>query len=407
MLSKRVSIIIMDGNDACVTSHGPYNPKLPMQIGLLSKTTTKYSADMLRRNWFASTMSTGAVAVVIGQTPFSFSGLETIGKIFFIVDLVMFVMASILITARFILRPGAISKSMHYPAEALFFGSFWVSIALILNCTQVYGVPSCGPWLVVTIRVCFWIYSALVIFVAVFQYAKLFIAERLQVADAMPAWILPMYPFLVLGPLVATLAPSQPQESAITMLVAGVTFQGLGWMVSIFMYTIYILRLMSSELPPASLRPAMFISVGPAAYTSAAFVALGTQARNILPPDFMGVSGIPAGEVLRIIGIVMGIFLWLLAFWFFAVTCWGIVDGFSEMSFTLTWWAFIFPNGGLTLATIQIGNALDSHGIKVLGSIMTVLLVVAWLVVAAACVKALWERKILWPGMDDDKDMEV
>ena len=352
-------------------------------------------------------MSTGAVAIVIGQTPFTFTGLKTIGKIFFIVDLIMFIVASFLIGTRFALRPGSISKSMHYPAEALFFGSFWVSIALILNCAQTYGTPSCGPWLVTALRVCFWIYAALVILVAIFQYAKIFVAERLQVADAMPAWILPMYPFLVLGPLAATLAPSQPQESAIQMLIAGVTFQGLGWMVSIFMYTIYILRLMSGELPPASSRPGMFISVGPSGYTATAFVALGVQAREILPPDFLGVSGIPAGEVLRIIGIVMGIFLWLLAFWFFAVTFWGIFEGLSDMTFTLAWWAFIFPNGGLTLATIQIGNALQSHGIKVLASVMTVLLVVAWLAVAGSCIKALWERKILWPGMDDDKDMEA
>jgi len=352
-------------------------------------------------------MSTGAVAIVIGQTPFKFTSLEIIGKIFYIVDLIMFIVASIMIATRFTLRPGSISKSMHYPAEALFFGSFWVSIALILNCAQAYGTPSSGPWLITALRVCFWMYAALVMLVAVFQYAKIFVAERLQISDAMPAWILPMYPFLVLGPLAATLAPSQPTGSAIQMLVAGVTFQGLGWMVSIFMYTIYILRLMSSELPPASSRPAMFISVGPAGYTSAAFVALGVQARDILPPDFMGVTGIPAGEVLRIIGIVTGIFLWLLAFWFFGVTLWGILEGITDMTFTLTWWAFIFPNGGLTLATIQIGNALESHGIKILGSVMTVLLVIAWLGVAGACIKALWERRILWPGMDDDKDMEV
>lgn len=349
-------------------------------------------------------MSTGAVAVVIAQTPYQFSGLRTIGKIFFLLDIIMFLTWCVLITTRFVLRPEAISKSLHYPPEALFFGSFWVSIALILNCIQAYGVSSCGPWLVTTLRICFWIYVALVFIVASSQYATIFIAEKVPLSSAVPAWIMPMYPFLVLGPLAATLAPSQPPKYAIQIVVAGVTLQGLGWMVSIFMYTIYILRLMSSDLPPPSTRPGMFISVGPAGYTAAAFIALGIQSQTILPTGLMGTT-IPVGEVTRILGVTAGIFLWLLTFWFFAVTVWGVVSGVKGMSFTMTWWAFVFPNGGFTLATIQLGQAFDSHEIKVLASVMTTLLVVAWLIVAILCVKAVMQKRVMWPGTDDDKDL--
>ena len=103
--------------------------------------------------------------------------------------------------------------------------------------------------------------------VAVSQYATIFILEELPVSSAMPAWILPMYPFLVLGPLAAVQAPDQPAEYAHQMILAGITFQGLGFTVSVFMYTIHILRLMSSEVPAPSTRPGMFISVGPAGYT--------------------------------------------------------------------------------------------------------------------------------------------
>lgn len=114
---------------------------------------------------------------------------------------------------------------------------------------------------------------------------------------------------------------------------------------------------------------------------------------------------LPVGEVLRILGITAGIFLWLLTFWFFAVTWWGIFHGLREMKFSLTWWAFIFPNGGFTLATIQIGEALDSHSIKVVSSVMTVLLVIAWLVIAVLCIKAFLQKRVMWPGRDDDKDL--
>lgn len=57
------------------------------------------------RPWFAATMSTGALAVVLGNTPNTFPGLKTIGKIVFIFDLVLFVLFSLLMAIRFILLP--------------------------------------------------------------------------------------------------------------------------------------------------------------------------------------------------------------------------------------------------------------------------------------------------------------
>lgn len=212
-------------------------------------------------------MSTGAVAVVIAQAPYKFTGLGTIGKIFYILNIVMFLTYLALMITRFIIRPQAMSKSMQFAPEALFFGSAWVSVALILNGAQAYGVPSCGPWLVTALRVCFWMYVGIVLCVAVSQYATIFIMEKLPVSSAMPAWILPMYPLLVTGPLAAILAPDQPPVYAQQIILAGITCQGIGFTVSIFMYTIYFLRLMSSEVPAPSTRPAMFISVGPAGYT--------------------------------------------------------------------------------------------------------------------------------------------
>lgn len=79
---------------------------------------------------------------------------------------------------------------------------------------------------------------------------------------------------------------------------------------------------------------------------------------------------------------------------------------YGPFSFTLNWWAFIFPNAGLTLATIQIANAVDSPGIKGVTSGMTIILVILWLIVAVGHIRAVWRQDILWPGKDEDKDIE-
>ena len=71
-------------------------------------------------------MSTGAIAVVLAQTPNRFRGLNVIGKIFFIVDLVMFVTFTGIKCYRFIASPAKFMRSLHHPVEGLFFGAYWV-----------------------------------------------------------------------------------------------------------------------------------------------------------------------------------------------------------------------------------------------------------------------------------------
>ncbi|KAF2636292.1 C4-dicarboxylate transporter/malic acid transport protein [Massarina eburnea CBS 473.64] len=352
-------------------------------------------------------MSTGALATLLGQQPHTLPGFKTTGKILFILNLILFLIFVLCITYRFIKHPGSLSRSLHHPHESFFFGTFWVSIALILYGVQVYGVSSTGPWLVKALEVSFWTYAGLVFLVAVFQYHIIFDTQKLPVMEAMPAWILPVYPFLVLGPLAAVLEYNQPQESALPIMLGGLCFQGLGWSVAFFMYTIYVTRLVNSELPEPSKKPAMFVAVGPAAYTSNTLVALGLQAPKVLPPDFLDLPSLPIGETWKAIGVPAGIFLWLLSFWFCALATVSVLKSARHIHFTLNWWAFIFPNVGLTIALVQIGNVLSSDGIKGICLALTIVLVVLWIFVAVINVRAVWEGDVMWPGMDEDmEDMD-
>jgi tellurite resistance protein TehA-like permease len=214
--------------------------------------------------WFDCTMSTGALASLLGQQPNTFPGLRTIGKIVFIIDIIFFVAFCVLISTRFSLTPRALRKSLHHPFESFYFGAFWVSIALILYCTQQYGVPSSGPWLVKALEVGYWIYAGCALLVAVFQYHVIFHKEKLPVFEAMPAWILPVYPLIILGPLGGVLLYSQPTTSAIPILISAIMFQGLGWTIALIMYTIYITRLINGDIPEEPKRAGMYIAVGPA-----------------------------------------------------------------------------------------------------------------------------------------------
>jgi len=99
-----------------------------------------------------------------------------------------------------------------------------------------------------------------------------------------------------------------------------------------------------------------------------------------------------------------GLFLWLVAFWFFALSTVSVLFGIRQMKFDLSWWAFIFPNVGLTIAAIHIGKALGSKAIGWVCSAATIVIVIVWCVVVVMNAYAVWKREILWPGMDEDME---
>lgn len=213
--------------------------------------------------WFSSTMSSGSLAVLLFQTPHQFPGLRTIGKIVFIFDIMLFCLYSLIIMIRACLRPRAFLRSFMDPGESFYFGTFWVSLSLLIQNSSLYAVPETGPWLVKALEVVFWIYLALVLIVAIQQYQALFITRNLRVADMTPAWILPIYPLLVTGPLAGALLQHQPSSAASNIWFAGLVSQGLGWMVTVFMYVLWTIRLLCDDLPAPSTRPGMYIAVGP------------------------------------------------------------------------------------------------------------------------------------------------
>ena len=140
-------------------------------------------------------------------------------------------------------------------------------------------------------------------------------------------------------------------------------------------------------------------------YTSAALISLASQAPKVMPAIAFDADYNNAdGKIIKIIGFIAGSFAMLLGFWFFCISTVAVLAGIKKMSFTLNWWAFIFPNAGLTLAAIQLGKVYKSAGIDWIASVMTVLLVLMWFIVVIANIRAVWEKKILWPGKDEDQN---
>jgi C4-dicarboxylate transporter/malic acid transport protein len=360
-------------------------------------------------------MSTGGIALLLAQTPHRFTGLDTIGTIFFVFDLSLFVTFCAIICMRFILFPRSFVASLSHPTESLFVPTFWISISNVLSNIQDYGVPHCGPWLPVTLRVFFWIYVACTFSLAIGQYFFLFTGKPLTLQSMTPAWLLPVFPVMLCGTLASLLSPSQPPNQALPILIAGISFQGLGILIAMFMYGPYLARLMSQGLPTPNTRPGMFVAVGPPSFTGLALLGMSQDLTRIYP-SYSTITYIAnpmvIPDIFRILALSAAVFLWSTSFWFFSIATVSVIHGALGrrrgkeygMSFHLVWWSFVFPNVGFTICTIAIGKALLSQGVLWVGSMMTVLLVTIWLYVSVMHIRAVWKGQILWPGKDEDHD---
>lgn len=257
-------------------------------------------------------MSTGGFALLLSIQPHKFNKILTLGTIVYIFDITMFVILICAITTRFIIEPGSLRRSLTYPNESLFFATFWLSWPTIIGGMQNYGGAHVGDWLPVVLRVLFWIYCACTILVAVLQYWYLFTAKPMEVRGMAPSWILPIFPVMLCGTLASLIASTQPFHHRMPILIAGVTFQGLGLSVAMLMYSVLIVRLMQYGLPEPNLRPGLFICVGPPSFTALALIGMS----NALPDGYSYFEDNPGAIVaVKAMAVFVAVFLWALAFW--------------------------------------------------------------------------------------------
>jgi tellurite resistance protein TehA-like permease len=127
-----------------------------------------------------------------------------------------------------------------------------------------------------------------------------------------PIWIFPAYPLLIVGPFAGNLASridSQPEK--LTIIIGGFTVQGVGFLVAFAIYAAFVYRLMTQKLPQESLRPGMFVSVGPSGFTAAGTITMASNLRSAFPENFMdaGDSQLTA-QILQVVANWICLWIW-------------------------------------------------------------------------------------------------
>jgi len=296
-------------------------------------------------------MATGGIANVIHAVPYRFHGLYAIGVIFFLLNIVLFIFNAVMISCRFKFYPSTFTASITHPTESLFVPAWLISVGTILINISEYGTTDgeSSVWLLQTMRVLFWVYCGMAVIFSCGIYLIMWSTQTFTIAQMTPVWIFPAYPLLVIGPHAGVLASKLSGTAALQIIIGGFVFQGIGFLVSLMIYAAFIYRLMTQKLPQESLRPGMFISVGPSGFTIAGVMTMGQNLPRVVPADFMGEGmGEFAGKVSMVMANWMGLWLWGLAIWFFIVSVgahWSTVR-YGRGKFAMTFYSYVFPNTG-------------------------------------------------------------
>ncbi|KAJ5566692.1 uncharacterized protein N7459_010074 [Penicillium hispanicum] len=357
-------------------------------------------------------MATGGIAILLSETPHRFTGLEIIGKIIYIVNLILFFTITFCMGLRFLVQPIASKESLQDRNETYFAPTCLLAIATIIIGAEAYGSSSCGPWLQDAMRVAFWIYCAICFLWAIFHNWYLFHRGMASHQPFPIIRLLPSFPAMLSGTIASSIATNQPRHQALSILIGGITMQGFGFIISLFIYGEYHYFLNKHGLPPRHERPEMFIAVGPWSFTALALIGMAEEAVEKFPSHYIITSMSPpstgsvsanTGNITLIIASLIAIFIWSMAFFHFCIAMVSVLassrifGGAGLVGMSLPYWSMVFPNTGFVIATIRIGEVLQSEAILWVSSIMTVLQVAVWLAAGLATIVAVMKRQMLWP----------
>jgi tellurite resistance protein TehA-like permease len=221
--------------------------------------------------------------------------------------------------------------------------------------------------------------------------------EHKHKVDTMTAaWLLPIVATIVAassGGIVASILPNS-EDQLITLLVSYVLW-GTGVPLAMCVIVIYLLRLTTVSLPPKAVIVSSFLPLGPLGQGSFGIMQLGKVAREVFPKQRILPAVGNAGDILYILGFLIGIIMWGfgLVWLTFAV---ATINHSRRFPFNMGWWGFTFPLGVFATATTMLAAELPSAFFRILGTIFSIVVTLLWIVVSAGTLRHVWTGDIFF-----------
>ncbi|OJJ96173.1 hypothetical protein ASPACDRAFT_54579 [Aspergillus aculeatus ATCC 16872] len=363
-------------------------------------------------SWFSVTMGTGIVSILLNTLPYNGQWLYWISVAIFALNVLLFATGCIITLLRYMLYPEIFFAMIRHPVQSMFIGTFPMGFATIINMFCFVCVPAWGEWSR-NFAWGLWIFDAVFSVITALSLPFLLMAHgsETQLSSMTAVWLLPIVSCIVAassGAIVADVLPN-PQHALWTVIVSYILW-GIGLPLALMVMVIYLQRLTLHKLPPKAVIVSVFLPLGPLGQGGFGIMKLGSAAQTIFPQTqtltLDSESGFESGPVFYTVGFMVGLILWSFGLvWLFLAI--ASIARCRSFPFNIGWWGFTFPLGVFATSTCQLGKELPSEFFRVLGTILSLCVVVLWGVVGVGTLQGVLSGRLFFaPCLADLKARE-
>ncbi|KAJ5698142.1 hypothetical protein N7462_000147 [Penicillium macrosclerotiorum] len=344
-------------------------------------------------SWFSITMGTGIVSILLHNLPYNGIWLYWISVAIFCLNVLLFTTGCMLSLLRYVLYPEIFRVMITHSVQSMFIGTFPMGLTTIINMFVFVCVPVWGVW-VRYFAWALWIIDAVISVMTALSLPFLLMAKgsETHLSSMTAVWLLPIVSCIVAassGAIVADILPN-PQYALWTVLASYVLW-GIGLPLALMVMVIYLQRLTLHKLPPKAVIVSVFLPLGPLGQGGYGAMKLGQCARDIFPQTQTLEQG--SGSTFYTLGFLIALILWSFGLvWLFFAS--ASIAHCKNFPFNIGWWGFTFPLGVFAASTVQMGTELPSRFFNVLGTILSVCVVVLWVIVSIGTLRGVISGKL-------------
>lgn len=344
-------------------------------------------------NWFAVVMGTGVLALAMAQLPANGPWLPALAQALWGVALVLFALFAVLYGARWVLFFDEARRIFGHSTVSMFIGTIPMALATLLNGFILFALPGVGdaalPWL----QALWWLDVGLSLACGVGIPFLMFTRQQHSIDQMTAVWLLPVVAAEVAAASGGLLAPHLLAPAAqFSMLVTSYVLWAFSVPVAFAILTILMLRMALHKLPHENMAASSWLALGPIGTGALGMLLLGGDA-----PGILAAAGVlpGVGDMLDGLGVISAVILWGMGLWWMLLAVLITLRYLrAGMPFNLGWWAFIFPLGVYTLATLRLGHVLHLAFFSLCGQGLVVCLGMLWAVVMTRTVRGAWRGEL-------------
>ncbi|KAJ5347416.1 uncharacterized protein N7506_000669 [Penicillium brevicompactum] len=339
--------------------------------------------------WFAVTMGTGIVSVLLTSIPFHTPALYYLSITFFILNTILFALAMTTSILRYTLYPEIWSVMIKDPVNSLFLATIPMGFATLIEMWVLVCVPLWGEW-AKTVAWVLWMVDVVAAASVTLSISFILISQdHITSLDRITALqLLPIAATIVAagaGAEVAGILPNQ-QHALGTLLVSFILW-GMGTPLAIVVLVIYYQRLAVHKLPPREVIVSCFLPLGPLGFGGFGILYIGKVSRNLLQNSDL-IDPL-AGRMAYVLGIFISLLMWSFGL-IWLVFALATVLHKTPFPFNMGWWGFTFPLGVYAANTMELGIEMDIMFFKVFGTILSGAVVLLWILVTSRTAHGAW-----------------